>query len=288
VALAALAALGGALLAIPADIRVKASGELLPAVRREVFAPRDGVVVAVHVDHGAPVAKGAPLLEIRATDLSLELQKVSGELATTRKQLAAAAAERLQARPTDPEQRLRLRRLTAEEAQFQQQVESLELRLAMLQRQQADLIVRSPIAGDVTTWNARQRLAARPLRRGDALLTVADPRGPWQLELRVPGRRAGRLLATPPETIEKLPVSFALATDPGRTLRGRVARIAQRLEVDEAGESFLLVTVALPTAAARDLVPGAAAVAHITCGRGSLGEAWFHEALDAARLWLPL
>ena len=106
-AAAVLALAVGIFLAVPADVQVKARGELQPVVRHEVFAPRDGVVTAIHVDHGGQVQAAEKLLEIRSPELDLELQSVHGELETKRKQLAAAQSERLQFKPGDPELRLK-------------------------------------------------------------------------------------------------------------------------------------------------------------------------------------
>src|SRR5262249_25887922 len=71
VAVAAIlvAAILGALVMIPADVRISARGELQPVVRHDVFAPRDGVVTAIHVDHGKTVAAGEALLEMRSPEL---------------------------------------------------------------------------------------------------------------------------------------------------------------------------------------------------------------------------
>lgn len=284
---AVLAAILITLFAIPADVRVKARGELQPAVRHEVFAPRDGVVTAVFVDHGQAVQADEKLLEMRSPELDLELQRAAGELETTRKRLAATQSERLQIRPGEADSRLRERRLTAEEEQLQQQVKALEERQAMIQEQMKALAVRSPIAGNVTTWDAKKKLRARPLRRGDALVAVADVEGPWQLELKVPSQRAGRLLAARRGKDADQPVSFVVATDPARELEGTVKRVAQRVEIDESGESFLLVTVEFSELQIPHPVPGASAIARITCGQGSLAEAWFHDLWDALRLSLP-
>jgi multidrug efflux pump subunit AcrA (membrane-fusion protein) len=273
------------LLAVPADVRIKARGELQPAVRHDVFAPRDGVVTKINVDHGQTVREGDTLVEIRSPELELEMQRVAGELETARKRLIAAQSERLQLKPSDTDARLRQRRLTAEEEQYQQQVRDLSDRQSMLQKEQEALTVRSPLTGEVVTWNVQQQLNARPLRRGDALLTVADIAGPWQLELKVPSRRAGRLLAARGDIHR--PVSFALATNPGQTLDGKVTEIAPRMEIDESGESYILTTVEVPRDKIENRAPGATAFARIDCGRGSLAEAWFHDLIDAARLWMP-
>jgi hypothetical protein len=201
--------------------------------------------------------------------------------------LAAIQSERLQIRPGDPDSRLKQLRLTAEEEQLQEQIRGLDERQAMLAREQAELIVKSPAAGEVITWNAQQRLAARPLQRGDSLLTIADPSGPWELELRVESRKAGRLLAARSGANRPQRVSFVLATAPGVTLEGTVKHVAERIEIDETGESYLLVTVEVPKDLQQQPAAGAAAMARIDCGRTNLAEAWFHEILDAARLWLP-
>lgn len=293
-AAALLASVIAALLLIPADIRLRARGELIPANRRDVFAPRDGVVSAVLVDSGQSVTAGQPLLELRSTDLDLETQRVEGELDLARQRLAVAQSERLQLRSGDAESRARERRLTAEVDQYQQQADAHQKRLDMLRQHREELIVRAPITGQVLTWNTAQRLTGRPLRRGESLLTVADIDGDWQAEVRVPSRQAGRLLAHHRPLASSDPsdpsdaVAVALTTDPGTWLAGRLVNWSSRVQIDESGESFLLVTVSLELTSPEDRVPGATAIASIPCGRGSLGQAWFYDFVDAIRLWLPL
>lgn len=282
-----LAAIMAALLLIPAEVRIQARGELQPVVRQEVFAPRDGVVTAIHVDHGQSVAENEAFVELRSPELDLEMQRVAGELETARKRLAAAQSERLQTRPSDSDAKLRQRRLTAEEEQLQQQVRDLSDRQKMLVEQRQELIVRSPIAGDVVTWNVQQQLASRPLRRGDALITVADTSGEWQLELKVPSRRAGRLLASRRRNKSATAVSFVVATSPGRSLAGRLSEVAPRLEVDEKGESYLTAKVECSKDEIENRASGATVLARIDCGRSTLAEAWFHDLIDAVQLWLP-
>lgn len=283
----AISAIVAALLLIPADVRIQARGELQPVNRQEIFAPRDGVVTAIHVHHGQAVTAEEPLLDLRSPELDLEMQRVAGELETARKRLAAAQSERLQTRPTDTDAKLRQRRLTAEEEQLQQQVRDLSDRQKMLEKQREELTVRSPLNGEVVTWNVQQQLASRPLRRGDALITVADTSGEWELELKVPSRRAGRLLAARRKENSPRDVSFVVATSPGRSLAGQLSDVAPRLEMDESGESYLTAKVAVSKAEIENRTPGAGVLARIDCGRSSLAEAWFHDLIDAVQLWLP-
>ena len=281
-----IAVIFAALFVIPAEIEVRATGELQPTQRYEVFAPRDGVVTEVLVDHGSRVEKDEKLLELRSPEFDLEVQRVVGELETTRQQLAAVMAERLQLRSGDAEARLKQRRLTADEEQFQEQIRGLESRRELLRLQQTELTVKSPAAGDVVTWNVKQRLSQRPLRRGDALVTIANLQGGWQLELRMPTRRAGRLLSTMSANDHNQPVVFTLNSRPGVIFHGRITEVSRRVELTETGESYVLLKGTVAEKELPELTPGTAVSARIACGRGSLGVAWFHELIDAGRWWL--
>src|SRR4051794_31321515 len=63
--LAAIACAIAALIFIRADFTVEAPGTMQPTVRRDVFAPRNGVVDEVLVKHGADVIAGQPLIRMR-------------------------------------------------------------------------------------------------------------------------------------------------------------------------------------------------------------------------------
>ena len=69
----------------------------------------------------------------------------------------------------------------------------LEQQEKVLRARQEELTLRSPLTGHIT-WDVEQLLAARPVQRGQALLTVANVDGPWILELQVPDDEAGYLL----------------------------------------------------------------------------------------------
>ena len=71
----------------------------------------------------------------------------------------------------------------------------------LLQHERDQLIVTSPIAGRVLTWDVGHQLLARPVERGEALVTVADLSADWQLELDVPDDRIGYVLVPHPKCI---------------------------------------------------------------------------------------
>jgi multidrug efflux pump subunit AcrA (membrane-fusion protein) len=195
-------------------------------------------------------------------------------------------AERLQTGRETDEDRRRHSQLTAEAEELEALAASLEEQYQILQEQRARLEVRSPIEGEVLTWDLKKRLEARPVTRGQILTTVADLDGPWRLELRVPDRRIGHVLAAQAEVGERLAVSFVLATDPSRRFRGEVRELGTRAEVDESGEAFVLATVDIDRDRVPNLVPGATVVSKIQCGRRPIGYVWLHDVIDAVRLWI--
>jgi hypothetical protein len=218
--------------------------------------------------------------------LDLEFKRVGGDLETARKRLASVESEQLLNRREDETQRKRYTELTAQQEELRAMAASLEAQHAILQQQQAELAVRSPIAGELLTWNAEQLLEARPVSRGQVLLTVADLAGPWGVELRVPDRRQSHLEEARKSAAAPLPVSFALATRPAQVLWGELDRVAVRTEMTESEGAVVLVTARVDREEIPELVPGAGVVARIYCGRRAIGYVWLHDLIDAVRAWL--
>ncbi len=264
---------------IPADFDVGAKGELQPAVRRDVFASDDGVVDRLLVDHGGSVDADQALVLLRQPQLDLDLRRVAGEIRTAEKKLAALQAESL-ANNRDQTARDRdAQRLTAEVEEVKELLKGLSQQHDVLEARQADLQLRSPIGGQILTWNLRELLEARPVERGQALMTVGDLDGPWIVELHVPDDRAGHLLEARDAISPDLAVKFALASEPGVEYSGHVSDVALASEVDETTSPNVLVTVKFDRANVAGLRPGATVLAKVHCGRRSLGYVWFHEVL---------
>lgn len=270
---------------VPADFRVESRGELQPVDVRDVFAPADGVVAEVRTSHGEQVRAGQVLLLLRNPELDLDFKRVGGELQTARKKLASVEAERLQTPRDAEEQRRRYGQLTAQHEELRELIASLEGQYAILQKKRQELEVRSPVAGQVLTWNLEQLLAARPVNRGQSLMTVADLQGPWQLELRVPDHRVAHVLAAA-QRAEGLDVTFVLATEPGAQRHGTLVRTGMRTEVADPDGAFVPALVQIDRSEIPELMPGATVTARIDCGRRAVGYVWLHDLLDALRSWL--
>jgi len=280
------AAVVTALATVPADFEIEAHGELQPIERRDVFAPSDGVVSDLQAAHAMQVRAEQVLLVLRKPELDFEFKRVWGELQTSRKRLAAVEAERLQNPRQTADERRSHSQLTARQEELRELISSLERQYEILEQQQAELTVRSPIDGEVLTWDLKQLLEARPVSRGQVLMTVANLEGPWVLELRIPDDRIAHVLAAQQAIRSDLDVSFVLAADPGRKLSGRIDRVGIRTEISETEEAFVLGTVNIDRNAIAQPVPGGTVVAKIHCGRRPIGYVWFHDLWETIQSWI--
>jgi hypothetical protein len=283
VALLLVAAAAVVLFFVPADYDVKARGELQPDIRRDLFAPADAVVLDLLVEHGRQVEADQVVAVLRNPELDYELQRVQGELDTARRRLATVEAERVQERVEDRDRPSRYGELTAEQEELRVRLASLQQQLEILQQQQRELTVHSPIRGQVITWQVENRLRARPVVRGQRLLRVADLEGPWILELQLPEDRIQPVLAMTGAGATPTDVSFLLETEASTVYRGRLRRIAMSAERDAQQGLRVLAVVDVPREPALPLRPGAGVVAKIHCGRRSLGYVWFHDLWNKIR-----
>jgi hypothetical protein len=106
----ALAVAAAALVFVPAEFAIEARGELQPQVRRDVFAPHDGIISEIHVRHGDSVEaaesndakparfdeKKGLLARLKSSELDYELTRVTGEMATAEKRLGTVGIRMLQ------------------------------------------------------------------------------------------------------------------------------------------------------------------------------------------------
>ncbi len=266
-----------ALVFVPADFEIEARGVLQPRNRRDVFARSDGIVSEIRTEHARECREGEVLAVMSRSQLDFEMSRVLGEMQTARKRLASVQAARLDVNPQTAADREKYNQLTAEEEEVQELLKSLEQQHVVLQAQREDLLVKSPLTGQVVTWNVRQSLESRPVQRGQVLLQVADLNGPWVLEAEIPDDRVGHVLAARQTLQRDLPVSFMVATEPGAVYRGAVEKVAMATEVRPPEKASVLVTVAIDREQIPHLRPNATVVSRIYCGRRSIGFVWFHS-----------
>lgn len=280
---ATIAAVGILLAFIPASFEIKAHGELQPLERRQVFAPSDGVVVAIEVGHDDEVESGDVLLKLNSRSLSLKYQEIQGEKEQTKKRLVSVLSEKHQVVRGESDDLAALSRLTAQESELEQQLASQERQLGILNNQLDGLIIRSPIGGRILTWKVEELLYGRPVRRGQALLSVANTDGPWVLELHVPDDQIGHVLRAGNQFADEQPISFVLATDPDSKNQGVVRKISRTVSFVNDRQPVVLVTADFDRESVALLRPGVSVVAKIDCGRRSLGYVWFHRLIETVQ-----
>jgi hypothetical protein len=135
-------------------------------------------------------------------------------------------------------------------------------------------------------------LIERPVKRGDALLWIADPTGDWQVELLMPERRMGEITRYRQELKDDDPqadlrVEFVLATDPNKSFVGKVKEIHEIAEVrGEEGNTVLIKVAINKNELPQPLRPGASVSAKVYCGRRPVGYVLLRDAIAAfQKLW---
>ena len=262
----------------PADFELQAKGSLEPVLRSDVFARIDGVVTKLDVKHGDVVEKGQLLAELRNTDLDVAITDILGQRKTTHEQILAIQRSLLAA-----EKRMSIEeqnRLLGELLALKQKKDSLDAQWELYRTKKDELRVTSPRRGQIITWDLYDRLIHRPVQRGQVLMRVADPEGPWQLELRMPEDRMGYIVQAQNELGKDLDAEFILATDPDFEMVGKIKEIHLGAEVRGDEGNTVLIKVQIDK---NDLPhhprAGATVTAKVRCGHRSIGYVWFHDLL---------
>ncbi len=271
-ALGAVLVLIMAMVFVPWDFNLEGKGTLQPSIRREVFAKVNGTVSNVLVKHRSEVKEGEVLLELKNPKLSEDWQRHHKELNATNQSVSSNTRRLKERLPADEEAKL-LSQLLKEKVQ----AEGLERQLEIFDQQMDDLQVRSPTDGIVISWDVEDMLRGRPVQAGNAVMTIADPSGPWELEVLMPEDRMGFIAEAQKEMGKELPVEFIMASDPAKTLHGTIDRIHEAAEVRGEEGSTVLIVVKINKEDIKDLRPGAGLTAHVVCGQRSLGYVLFHD-----------
>ncbi|QDT49191.1 Multidrug resistance protein MdtA [Symmachiella dynata] len=271
---------------LPRPFTVSGLGELQPRNEQRIFAVSDGEVDTLHVQHGDDCAAGDLLVTMTNSQLDFDLKQVGGELQTTRTRLTSVRAAYLGIDRSLTQSNQRYEELTAEEQELQEKIDSLNKQYEILLDQKQRLEIRSPLDGRVLTWDVEQLLQARPVRQGQALLTVANLNGPWRVELHVSEEDVGYLIAAQEELGAELPVSFLLESDPSVTYTGRLETTSLSTSFDEWDAAGMAVTIVIDEGQHIPLRPGARVRAKIAGGERSLAFVCLHDLYAAVQRWL--
>jgi multidrug efflux pump subunit AcrA (membrane-fusion protein) len=262
---------------VPADFALRSKGTIEPVVKRNVYAETGGNVIEVLIDHGQVVQKGQVLVRLRNPELTDKKNEVTGKLKTAKESLNKALRTLFQERLAPGDHA----KLTGEVNELKSTIASLESMEASLQGQVDALVVRSPVAGRVITWDPEKRLIGRPVEKGQTLLTIANTEGDWELEMHMPEDRIAFIRRAQQEFGDQLEVSFVVANEPGRTHYGYVREMEYSAE--PRGEEGVTVLIKVDFDKAEfgpeklQLQQGTTVTAKVACGRRALGYVLFHD-----------
>ena len=233
-------------LVIPTDFDMRAKGALVPKTKREVFAPTPGEVIDVMADNGSKVNEGDILVQLRNPTLEIQKKDIEGKYNAAQEQLSSAVHQ-LTAPNSGLTQQEKVR-LQGEVAKLTIDVRSLGDQLDVIKEQVEKLTVRSPITGQVITWDVKKTLQNRPVETGQVLMTIAAADTDYEVELYMPEPRVGhvhryrqRLNNLDPD--KYLEVDFIAMTNPGVTHTGRVIQVNPTAESHEEHGNMVRVRV---------------------------------------------
>ena len=280
-----LALIGAVLLAmllIRINMDLEANGSLQPVVQHQVFAHVDGEVKDVLVDHGQEVKAGQLLVTLQNRDLEIELTSLRGQRDET---IESITNLEYQARltPSTNEQKLERIRAAGQLNEALKRKEALDSQIALQEQNQQRLNVVSPIDGVVMTWDLQKNLRARPVMKGNVLVTVADSHGEYEVELLMPEKRMKYLdEAMSKSESGSLNVEYKMKTDPSKTHKGVLTKeaIHGRAELDQTEGAIVKLRVKPESMQGVTPRPGAQLVADVTAGRNSAAFVWFHEVIE--------
>ena len=277
--------LAAGLLFTPAEYRVEASGKLMPAVQRRVFAPYEGEVHEILVEPGELVSAGAPLISLKNEELDSELLLLRNQQISKQKGLHGLTSELHNA--SGSQERAQVLRLQADVEAARIDLETLNTQIEHTSRRIEQLTLRAPIGGTVVTFVNEQQLIGRPVNRGEALLEVMDENSGWQLELEVPENRMQHVRQGQNTAQESMSASFRLAASPTSEYTGKLTHVAERTTISADNATVVKVRVSLNQTPMLERRIGADVRARLECGEYSLMYVLFGDAVEFAQrhLW---
>jgi len=263
--------LASILIRVPLQIPV--TGKVVAAVSNRLYAPAEGVVDRVLVRDGELVNKGTPLIRLRSPELELQQRTLQGALATSRTRLDSLQVSRTGRRsdedrkPSSIDQRV-----------LEAEIEGLETQLSLIEKQQSELLIISPIDGQVNRWDLRSSLMARPVAVGQHLVNVISVSAGWKVQLDIPDKNVGYLLDQQQQ--QPCAVSFRLRSDATVVHTGTIEKLSDVANVDPQGKSIVLATLSFQTSDVSQIRDGATVLALVDCGDHPLGFVWFRGLIE--------
>ncbi len=271
---------------------IEATAVLDPHIKRSIFASADGYVTEVLVSDGDTVKAGQPIASLRSPLLELQMEELRGQQRTLAEKRAGLRIATGQIDPSSRDALATQSRLSAEVAQINTQEANLEKQLKLLSAERDKLQLHSPIDGVVVAREVKQQLAERPVARGDALMTIVDLNGPWQLRIDVADRDSGyvqKYYAANGQVSGE--VDFVFDSLPEKKFAATVRSMAELVQNRHGEGCYLEVLADVDRAVVEQSQMGAGAHVYFRCGQQPLWFVWCRPLIEAAQrkfwFWSP-
>jgi hypothetical protein len=149
--------------------------------------------------------------------------------------------------------------------------------LALLKENRELLTVRSPIDGQVVTWNVHKTLSERPVAVGQVLITVADLNSSLELEMFVPEADVTHLIEAKRTQAAPLAIDYVIVTDPTQEHRGALRQVDTRAQLHESDEHCVRLLVDIDRPDVGRTPAGTSTTARINCGAKPIGYVWLRR-----------
>jgi hypothetical protein len=278
---------------IPMDFDLQGNGKLKPMVERQVFAHVDGEVEQVLIKHGDDVTKDQTLVSLKNNELNQQIQTTQGQFYQSSQQ--AYEKERQLNNLTSLSEADRIR-AQQDLNQAKQEALNRQAELQLLVERQTKLQRKSPIDGIVTTWDVEKILNARPVVTGQVLMTIADPNGPWEIEVLMPEKRMrylddafqnDKVSKTDANSQRYLDVEIILMTKADTKYYGKLYKsaVGERAELDPTDGAVVRLRCVPNDEALLEITrrPGAQVMADVKCGKRSVAFVCFYEVIEWIR-----
>jgi multidrug efflux pump subunit AcrA (membrane-fusion protein) len=282
---AGIALLGFCLFGIQRPFEIYGEGVLQTATRQHVFAGVDGEIEELLVREGGQVEHGERLAVVGSESLEKELISIEGEIAEAKQEMRNLKLSDFR---QDEETQDDATKRASDIERLKLRLKTLDARMEFFENQKSQLEIEAPIGGQVITPNLQQRLASRPVNRGDLLMTIANTSGEWEIELQVPDNRVGFIKQAQTDNDgEPLEVIFRLASDSEKTFSGTLNRLDYRSDLrslDE--ESVVLAYVDISESdLGGSLRLGSRVYGKVVCGQRNNFFLLTYEARNKIREW---
>ncbi len=302
------------LILVPYPLKMSATGQVLPQVRRKVFTPVSGTVRRFDVQPGEVISENRTLVQMFDVQLENKIITLQGEISRAKNE-----ASEFEKKSKDPALSASERvRMVSEGAQRKDLAESKSRELEALRaRTSADreslgvFYLKAPqftseeavrlSRREWTVLNSTfdEDLTNREVKPSEPLLNLGAKEGPWEIQMKIPQKHIGQILSAYERIKEQnqdgkarpleLDVDFLLRSDPTRVFKGKLAldKIAGEAvpNKDDSGEPEPVVLASVRIDDGVDpryllprelLLSGAEVHAKVRCGNHRMGYALFY------------